>query len=676
MVRQKLTAKQMQVLAGGGVRPQKKAREVIDTSQRNWEISKENKDLLYKCANDWDTMRPMREEHRRIMRYVEGDQWGDLVPDPDNIGKFIREDILISRSGRNPMTNNILQQYIRSIYGQRLSNPSQPVVNALSEDDMELSEMLTNTIRANLEMNDIDTIELSVLTGLCFGGIGVTKERFEYWSEKDKSDGRVEFVNSNRIFFNQDTESPLMDDIVRIGEIHDYSMNDILRNFAKDKADEARLKELYTSWHSDLALLRNSRDNLRSLDFYGALNLDKCRVIEVWEKKGRWCIYAHDYADGTETVYTDTPQSYFDTINEERLSLAESIGIESESVPLIYTEPRYEDYWNVKFLTPTAVCLQETETPYKHQGHPYTIASTPRIDGKSKPVFSDLLGMQRQINRLVTMLDFMLAASAKGVLILTEDMLGNMSLEQIKGEYVKTNGVIVLSAAAAGKMPQELVSRGASAGAWEMLSFYTQQISQISGLSGAIQGQVAGSNTPASLYAQQAQNSMLNFVVVFDRLNKWYQKMAEKLLKVLMQYYTTPRYININGRAYNKLAEYYKPQMVQKLIDFNLTVSNSVDTPLFRQMSDKMLFDLLNAGQINIELFLDNVSSMPFSKKLLNNIKALKEQQETVQQETGGAADYRGASAQRGALLNEIGQEATANANPHAVALLNQAMAA
>ena len=42
---------------------------------------------------------------------------------------------------------------------------------------------------------------------------------------------------------------------------------------------------------------------------------------------------------------------------------------------------------------------------------------------------------------------------------------------------------------------------------------------QISGLNGAVQGQVPRANTPSSLYAQQAQNSMMNFVVLFENYN-------------------------------------------------------------------------------------------------------------------------------------------------------------
>lgn len=108
--------------------------------------SNENLSLLWRCAQDWDAMLYLRKEHARNLRYKNGDQWCDKVPDPENPGKMIREDALISRSGKIPLKHNYLQQYIRNIHGQLLSSPTQTVVYARSKDDQPLGEMLTNAL--------------------------------------------------------------------------------------------------------------------------------------------------------------------------------------------------------------------------------------------------------------------------------------------------------------------------------------------------------------------------------------------------------------------------------------------------------------------------------------------------------------------------------------------------
>ena len=90
--------------------------------KRDLEAEKKNMDLLYACFNDYEQFRPRRMEHLRFMRYLNGDQWSDLVADPDNKGKMITERELYRRTGVTPVAHNILQQYIRNVCGQMLSN--------------------------------------------------------------------------------------------------------------------------------------------------------------------------------------------------------------------------------------------------------------------------------------------------------------------------------------------------------------------------------------------------------------------------------------------------------------------------------------------------------------------------------------------------------------------------
>jgi hypothetical protein len=73
------------------------------------------------------------------------------------------------------------------------------------------------------------------------------------------------------------------------------------------------------------------------------------------------------------------------------------------------------------------------------------------------------------------------------------------------------------------------------------------------------------------------------------------------------------------------------------------------------------LLSLLNSGQITLDLFLDN-SSLPFAKKLSAQVKNLKDSQ--MQQ---GQMNPE--------MLAQLQQEAAANSDPQAMAML-QKMAA
>ena len=640
----------------------------VARTRREWEqgtmrYADDNLTLLWCCARDWDAMDYLRKEHSRNLRYKNGDQWSDTVPDPDHPHRTIREDALISRSGKVPLKHNYIQQYIRNIHGQLLSSPTQTVVYARSRDDQPLGEMLTNALQACHQLNRIRKIDINVVEELCLTGIACAKVRYGYWSTKNHTDGKIDLVNINRLFFNADIEAPRLTDIRRIGELHDYTFDDLVRNFATCREDVQALREIYGICHDHTKLenlYENHASRLQNLNFLYTNDLGKYRVIEVWERLGRWVLYIHDYADGTEEIYTELTMQEVEAINASRIEQGMAAGIAPDTVKLIYAREQYEYYWRVKYLTPNGYCIKETESPYAHEEHPYVLAAMPVIDGRFKAVLSDVIDIQRYINRLLTLLDFIIGASAKGLLMVPQECIpDDMDIRDFAREYVKTNGVILIKKGAYDKLPKQISMNGTNIGAWEMFAQEMNIMQQISGLNGAVQGQVPRANTPSSLYAQQAQNSMMNFVVLFENYNMFCEERDEKLLKVLMQYYTTRRYIGTNGKTAGEMAKFYEPEMAQKIEDFNLTAAKSNDTPVFRQMTDDLLMKLLESGRIPLEIFLNNCS-LPGADKLLAEVKSFNEQA------AAGQIDPE--------ALTQLQQAAQQNADPNAMAMMQRYM--
>ena len=640
----------------------------VARTRREWEqgtmrYADDNLTLLWRCARDWDAMDYLRKEHSRNLRYKNGDQWSDTVPDPDHPHRTIREDALISRSGKVPLKHNYIQQYIRNIHGQLLSSPTQTVVYARSRDDQPLGEMLTNALQACHQLNRIRKIDINVVEELCLTGIACAKVRYGYWSTKNRTDGKIDLVNINRLFFNADIEDPRLTDIRRIGELHDYTFDDLVRNFATCREDVQALREIYGICHDHTKLenlYENHASRLQNLNFLYTNDLGKYRVIEVWERLGRWVLYIHDYADGTEEIYTELTMQEVEALNASRIEQGMAAGIAPDTVKLIYAREQYEYYWRVKYLTPNGYCIKETESPYAHEEHPYVLAAMPVIDGRFKAVLSDVIDIQRYINRLLTLLDFIIGASAKGLLMVPQECIpDDMDIQDFAREYVKTNGVILIKKGAYDKLPKQISMNGTNIGAWEMFAQEMNIMQQISGLNGAVQGQVPRANTPSSLYAQQAQNSMMNFVVLFENYNMFCEERDEKLLKVLMQYYTTRRYIGTNGKTAGEMAKFYEPEMAQKIEDFNLTAAKSNDTPVFRQMTDDLLMKLLESGRIPLEIFLNNCS-LPGADKLLAEVKSFNEQA------AAGQIDPE--------ALTQLQQAAQQNADPNAMAMMQRYM--
>lgn len=605
-------------------------------ASKGWERSKANNDLLRDCYADWEAMRSMREEHKRNQRYKNGYQWDDLIQDPDNPNRMIREREYISRQGKSAIQNNLIQQIDRNILGQMLTNPTQPVVVSRSEDDISYSEMLTNTLQYGLDLNKYSILQKTAMSYLCSAGMCVAKVRYGTWSEKNRSDVFLDIVNINRFFFNQDTEDPRLKDVHRLGEIHDYSWRELVRDFFAGK--DTDIKALREEYQEIAEYVRQqetntAENNLDHLDFYGASNNGKYRVYEVWTKNIRKVEYIHDKAKGEEAFDEVHSYAHYEAINADRRMQLERAGFDEETIQnhLIDHKTIVEEYWRVQWLTPQGTCIKEMETPFAHQMHPYIIGSMPRIDGVNKPIYSHIVDINRTINRHLTLVDFALASSLKGCLMVPKSMLLHNTLEEIARQYNKTDGILVYDdSGAIVNKPTQLASNAIPAGTFEFLNTEITQLREVSGLSGALSGQSTRSGTPSSLYAQQAQNSMLNFVLVFNCFGDFNKHVAEKVLQTQMQYYTTRRHVDISGQAYDKTAIYYEPSAVEKIVDWNVVITEGADTPVFRQLYDDLLKYLFEAKAINVELLLEN-SSAPFAKKLLAQVRAAQQSMQNGQ---------------------------------------------
>jgi hypothetical protein len=187
----------------------------------------------------------MREEHKRNQRYKNGQQWDDLIRDPDNPQKMIREREYISRQGKSAIQNNLIQQIDRNILGQMLTNKSQTVVQARRDEDSELGEMLTNTIQASLDQNKSSVLDVNHAITLCSAGISVGKITYTKWAERNDTDAFIQYVNFNRVAWNQDVEDPRMFDLRRISELHSYTLDELISNFAATEEDEVTLRDLF-----------------------------------------------------------------------------------------------------------------------------------------------------------------------------------------------------------------------------------------------------------------------------------------------------------------------------------------------------------------------------------------------------------------------------------------------
>jgi hypothetical protein len=586
---------------------------------------RENMDLLEECRRYWESLRDFRDRRLRNRKYYRGDQWSDMIKDPDS-DDFITEETYLMNQGKVPLKQNQIRQLVKNLIGQYRSNPSKSLVISRGREQASETEMLTNALQCALENNTVKELDAREFEEFAISGAPWQKVGYKYWKERNLEDLYIENVNVTRLFFNTDVSDIRLTDMRLVGEIIDTTVDDIVSTFSKSPADEKRIREIYAGmvtkdYIADQGL---SADRIDNLDFYIPTDPNKARLYEIWKLRGEWRTYAHDPLDGSYNIVPYTIKEIA-AQNSERIRLGMDQGIPEEEIPLIEAEPKFEEYWYVKFLTPFGHVLYEGETPYAHEEHPYAGILYPLLDGEVWGFVEDIIDQQRYINRLIILMDFIIAASAKGVLMIPEDVIPeHMSEKDFANEWRAFNGTIVYTPKPHGQVPQQISANSTQIGINEMLALQMQLLQEVSGVRGAIQGEKAASGTPASLYAQEAQNATMNTLDYMMSFQNFIRKRDTKALKVITQFYKEKRYLAINGRSVSEDSRIYDPERVKNLA-WDVVVAQGTDTPVYRQIIDETLMKLLEGQLIDLKMFLEH-TSLPFADKLLASVKAQEEQ--------------------------------------------------
>ena len=342
-----------------------------------------------------------------------------------------------------------------------------------------------------------------------------------------------------------------------------------------------------------------------------------CRVIEVWRYESRERLQCHDTLKGISYKAEISAAEAIEKENRKRIREAAKSGIKPSQVPLIKTE------WFRHILA-------EGETPYWHGSHPYAFKLYPLIDGEIHSFVEDVIDQQRYINRLITMVDFIMGSSAKGVLLFPEDQIPDgMTIEDIADEWTRYNGVILFRPKPGSPLPQQIAVNATNVGAYELLNLQMKLFEDISGVHGAMQGKGTAPGTSYALYAQQIQNSSLNLVDIFESYKNFRQDRDTKLMKTIQQFFDKEKYLQIVGSSDEERLENITQQEVCNA-DFDISITESTSSQVYRTVSNEFLLELFRMGQITLEMLLEN-GAFPFSDKLLQSIE--KNKQENAQQQ-------------------------------------------
>lgn len=626
----------------------------------------DNMHRLLKYRDMYDRLFEYRETRRRNLNYTFGKQWSDLMQDPDSpYTKYITEEEHIKRQGKVPLKNNLIRRLTKSVLGTFRGNRTEPMAVARDRDELKLAEMMSIAMQYVYQNNDLWEKDARALEEFLISGLSIQMVRYCWWREKQIYDVKIVNENPSRIFFNADMSDPDGEDLRVVGAIRDMHISSVLSEFAKSPQEAARIRNIYRFVDENLMTqyAAFSSQRFREGDFFIPVENSMCRVIDVWTLESRERLRVHDLFEAETYVVEMWDKPKLEAINKKRMAEFTAAGVSPDDVPLIQWEYFIDEFWCFQSLAPTGETLFAAETPFEHKSHPFVLKAYPMIDGEIHSFVEDVIDQQRYINRLITLLDFIMGSSAKGVLVFPEEMLGDMDRKEVLEEWVKFNGVIFAKTKGLepGVKPEQISANATNIGAHELLALQLKLMDDISGVHGALQGKQAGSGTSGALYAQEAQNAATNLMDILDTFSSLRKNRDYKMMMTIQQYYDSPRYINIAGKDYSEEGKYYDPEKVRNA-KFDVVITESPATTAYRAVMNDFLMELFKAQAIDVKMLLEN-TTYPFADRVLASIQRHEQAMEAKQ------------AGQPGAPGMEIPPELLQQANPQAMGLINQALA-
>ncbi len=415
----------------------------------------------------WQRLAPFRRERERNKNYAYGRQWSDMIT--VNGRRMTEHDYIVSE-GNIPLQNNLIRRIMRNVLGVFRSQ----LKERMEEWDAEMVSYA--------QANSLPELFARTLEEFLISGLAVHRK---WMGERNgKSSLWTDHVSPESFFFDGSCRDMRGWDVQMLGQIHDVTPGEWCDAFVRTRADH----------ESMLARLRSA----------GTRGL---RVVEVWRHERRPRRLVHDTLRGRVVVIDDEKW-----VADRRLHKFPSRWF-------------IADVWRFYFIDMEGTILRQGDSPYA-SGHPFVFKAYPFIDGEIHSFVNDIIDQQRYANRLITLYDWVMRASAKGVLLIPEGSVDADSLQDVADQWGKFNGVIVYRPKPGMPDPKQVSANTANIGIGELLSIQLKMLEDVSGVNGALQGNVAGSSVSGTLYSLQTQNSL---TALSDLLETFFSFIAETL---------------------------------------------------------------------------------------------------------------------------------------------------
>lgn len=480
--------------------------------------------LLSQAQSYYRHMDKFRRQRLRNKLYTYGEQWSDTVTVD---GRQITEEQYIKEQGSIPLKNNLIRRLVRNVVGVYRNQTDPPVCKARDPAEKASANTLNTLMQYNSDLNRLSAMYMRSMEEFLISGLIV--HRKWYGRRHGRTDCWTDYVQPNNFFVDNRTRDFRGWDVHCVGEIHDVTFDELCQEFAHEDGTYRELCDIYGAasdygcvsgyWHDFGASDRCDTD------FISPSARGMCRVFEIWRREVRRIYHCHDTTLG-KYFTTDDP-----SLTRGRVKW------ESREV------------WRYYFLTPTGHILAEGDTPYAHGSHPYVMKAYPMIDGEIHSFVADVIDQQRYTNRLITLYDWIMRASAKGVLMVPDDCIPRgVSPSEFADAWSRYNGVLFYHPSPQGSVPQQISVNSTNIGIKELLDVQLKFFEDISGVNNALLGKHSNVAMSAQLYDQQTQNATTTLLDLMETFTEFVRDSAYKDMKNIQQYYTPEMITSIAGK--------------------------------------------------------------------------------------------------------------------------------
>lgn len=403
-------------------------------------------ELIQEARECWEQLSEFRRKRNRCRDYTFGRQWNDII---EVNGRKVTEYEYILREGNVPLQNNLIRRMVRNVLG--VFREKLPEI---------MKEHYSGPLAEIAERNCMEEIFCRTMEEFLISGMAVHRKRIG--SLNGQPGVWTEIVSPEGFFFNTDSRDVRGWDLTLAGQIHNVEFRDWCRAFVRNQDDFRKAKKIFESGKR------------------------KVKIIEVWRKEAVACYLVHDREKG-------------------RLRRA---GEREEGAAGSRKRWTLDEIWRYYFLTEEGKVVCEGDSPYPCGSHPYVMKCYPFLEGEIQSFVGDVIDQQRYTNRLVTLYDWVIRASAKGVLLLPEGSVDSADLQNVANQWGRFNGVIVYKAKPGCPEPKQISGNMSNLGITELLEIQLKMMEDVSGVNGVLQGNISGGNVSGELYNSQTTNAM------------------------------------------------------------------------------------------------------------------------------------------------------------------------